>query len=61
MTAAKQIEGIREMKTYFRNGFIISRTAGPDAPWKGWREDGVRFRADTLRGAFEMARDMKRE
>lgn len=47
------------MKTYFRNGFVISRTAGPDAPWKGWREDGVRFRADTLRGAFAMAPDLK--
>jgi hypothetical protein len=46
-------------KTYTRHGFLISRTAGADAPWRGWREDGAKFRADTLRGAFAMARDMK--
>lgn len=43
-------------KSYTRWGFLITRSAGPDAPWRGWREDGVSFRADTLRGAFEMAR-----
>lgn len=51
----------REFKTYTRHGFVISRTAGPDAPWRGWREDGTKFRADTLQGAFEMARKMKGE
>lgn len=42
-------------KTYTRNGFIITRSAGPDAPWRGWR-NGLSFRADTLKGALEMAR-----
>jgi hypothetical protein len=46
----------RTFKTYERFGFLISRTAGPDAPWRGWREDGKSFRADTLSGAFQMAR-----
>lgn len=44
----------RIFKTYERNGFIISRTAGADAPWRGWR-DGKSFRADTLKGALAMA------
>ena len=47
---------IRRFKTYERHGFVISRSAGSDAPWSGWR-DGQSFRADTLKGAFEMARE----
>jgi hypothetical protein len=56
MTSAKPK---RQTKTYTRFGFLISRTAGPDAPWRGWREDGVTFRADTLQGAFIMAREYR--
>lgn len=48
---------VRRFKTYERHGFLISRTAGADAPWRGWREDGESFRADTLKGAFQMARE----
>lgn len=47
----------RTFKTYERHGFLISRDAGPDAPWRGWRGDGVSFRADTLKGALAMARE----
>lgn len=54
----KTVKSPRIFKTYDRHGFLISRTAGPDAPWRGWREDGKTFRADTLQGAFEMAREM---
>ncbi len=50
---------IKKFNTYTRHGFVISRTAGPDAPWRGWREDGISFRADTLKGAFQMARDKR--
>lgn len=50
---------MRTYKTYTRWGFLISRTAGPDAPWRGWREDGKSFRADTLAGAFAMAKKEK--
>lgn len=46
----------RTFKTHERFGFLISRTAGADAPWRGWREDGKSFRADTLAGAFRMAK-----
>lgn len=49
----------RTFRTYERHGFLIQRDSGPDAPWSGWREDGTRFRADTLAGAFAMARRMK--
>jgi hypothetical protein len=49
----------RKFKTYTRYGFLISRTAGPDAPWRGWREDGKSFRADTLQGAFIAAKEQK--
>jgi len=49
----------RTFKTYERHGFQISRTAGPDAPWRGWKPNGATFRADTLQGAFALARDMK--
>lgn len=53
----KQQAGLlRRYKSHSRHGFLITRTAGPDAPWRGWREDGRSFRADTLRGAFELAR-----
>ncbi len=45
----------RKFKTHSRRGFIISRTAGPDAPWHGWHPSGYSFRADTLAGAFQMA------
>lgn len=45
-------------KTHIRFGFIITKSAGPDAPWRGWREDGFSFRADTLAGAYDMARHM---
>lgn len=31
-------------------GFVIARNGGADAPWIAWREDGVKLRADTLRG-----------
>lgn len=44
----------RTFKIYERNGFIISRTAGADAPWRGWR-NGESFRANTLKGALVMA------
>lgn len=49
---------IRRYKTHERHGFLISRTAGADAPWRGWRADGTSFRADTLRGAFAMAKEL---
>lgn len=45
----------RTFRTYERFGYLISRTAGADAPWRGWREDGATFRADTLKGALAMA------
>lgn len=48
----------RPFKTYTRHGFLITRSAGADAPWRGWREDGVSFRADTLKGAFAFAREL---
>lgn len=51
---------VRRFKTYERHGFLISRTAGADAPWRGWREDGESFRADTLKGAFQMAKEAAR-
>lgn len=45
------------MKTYFRHGFLISRNPTPCAlRWRGWAENGVTFRADTLKGAFKLAR-----
>jgi|GEM_PF-6347267 len=50
---------MRRFKTYTRHGFFISRTGGPDAPWVGRRDDGLKFRADTLRGAFDFAREWK--
>lgn len=50
---------MRACKSYERHGFLITRSAGPDAAWRGWREDGKSFRADTLKGAFSMARDHK--
>jgi hypothetical protein len=50
---------MKTYKTHTRFGFLITRSAGPDAPWRGWRGDGVTFRADTLRGAFDMARERK--
>lgn len=46
-------------RTYTRRGFFISRTGGPDAPWIGRRDDGAKFRADTLAGAFQLARDYR--
>lgn len=52
---------VRQYKRHTRHGFLISRDAGPDAPWRGWREDGVTFRADTLQGAFAMASEHKQE
>jgi hypothetical protein len=45
----------RTFKIHTRRGFIISRTAGPDAPWRAWHPSGFHFRADTLAGAFRMA------
>lgn len=48
---------MRNFKTYERHGFVISRSAGADAPWRGWRQDGTSFRAETLKCAFSMARD----
>lgn len=51
----------RTFKTYTRFSFLISRSAGADAPWRGWREDGASFRADTLKGAFQMARKFRKE
>ena len=48
---------MRQYKSYTRHGFLITRTGGADAPWRGWREDGRTFRADTLQGAFRMARE----
>lgn len=50
---------MRIFKTYERHGFFISRTGGHDTPWIGRRADGLKFRADTLQGAFAMARDWK--
>lgn len=47
---------MKTCRTYERNGFLISRTGGADAPWRCWHPDGRRFRADTLRGAFAMVR-----
>lgn len=46
---------MKAYKTYTRHGFLISRCAGPCAPWRGWREDGLTFRADTLAGALGLA------
>ena len=46
---------MKPARHYIRNGFLITRSAGPDAPWCGWREDGRSFRADTLKGALAMA------
>lgn len=31
-------------------GFVLSKDGGPDAPWRAWREDGVKLRADTFAG-----------
>jgi hypothetical protein len=47
---------MRTYKTYVRFGFIITRSCGVDAPWRGWK-DGVSFRADTLHGAFYLAKE----
>ena len=41
---------MRQCKTYIYKGFVINRDAGPDAPWRAWREDGISLRADTLEG-----------
>lgn len=35
-----------KIKRYF--GFILTRDGGPDAPWRAWRADGLKLRADTL-------------
>lgn len=40
---------MRLYKTHIYKGFVISRTGGPDAPWRAWREDGVKLRAETLK------------
>ena len=59
LTTDKGNSQMKTFKTYTRFGFLITHSAGPDAPWRGWREDGTSFRADTVRGAFEMARNHK--
>lgn len=38
------------MSARIYKGFVVSKTGGPDAPWRAWRADGTKFRADTLAG-----------
>jgi hypothetical protein len=47
-------------RTYERFGFLISRNSHPGASfrWEGWHPELGRFVADTLAGAFQMARHM---
>jgi hypothetical protein len=48
----------RHFASYERHGFLITRSGGHDTPWTGWNPHGGSFRADTLKGAFMLAREM---
>lgn len=42
-------------------GFLVTydpRPAAADAPWRAWRDDGTKFRADTLAGVRAGVREL---
>jgi hypothetical protein len=46
--------GSQIMSVFLRPRAALTRDGGPDAPWRAWREDGTKFRADTLAGLKRM-------
>lgn len=52
MVTCRRCEGYGEVASLDGDykGFVVNRDGGPDAPWRAWHPEGIKYRADTLEG-----------